>query len=450
MKFMSRPDLCACLGLALLVTLAGACSGGGAEAAAFGGYGGEGGSGYGGGDGGEGGGNFDPTLHAAAVATGSAHSCALVDGGRVMCWGDGARGQLGDGAASKDYKRAVPAFVQGISGATILRAGGDVTCVVVSGGAVHCWGEGAFGQLGNGVAKDGYFSAVPVMASGLSGVVDLSVTGTNACALSSDGAIRCWGRNASEAWLGFTSEDCGPYNVPTSDGPSKLISYPCEAKPRLVPGAKDAVGVVSGGAHNCLRAKGGGARCWGSDQFGQLGDGTYGPTAFQADPASVSGISDVQLLALGASHTCAIAGSQGGVRCWGDNASGQLGIGTKTLDSYKAKPVEIPSLDSVVDLSSSARTTCAARADGSVLCWGDTQAVLPVSSDKEVGLVPTRVPGLFSAQGVCTGGAHVCALLDDATVACWGSNDRGQLGTGGFGVSDFSLAPVALYVDQPD
>lgn len=450
MKFNRRLERRACLALALVVTLVGACKmgAGAGDVGAF--TGGAGGGGGEGGEGGIGGGGGDGTLLAGAVASGAAHSCALVDGGSVMCWGDGTRGQLGDGIASKGYRRAVPGFVQGISGATAIRAGGDTTCAILAGGAVACWGEGSFGQLGNSVAKDGYFSATPVMVSGLSGVVDLSISGTNACALSPDGAIHCWGRNAPETWLGFTSEDCGPYTVPSADGPSKLISYPCESTPRLVPGAKGAVSVTSGGAHNCLRTKEGEARCWGSDQFGQLGDGTFGPTAFQADPALVSGISDVQLLALGASHTCAIAGSQGGVRCWGDNAYGQLGIGTDALDSYKVKPVEVAALDGVIDLSSSTRTTCAARGDGSVLCWGDTSTVLPVSPDKNVALVPTKVPGLISAQAVRTGGAHACALLDDATVVCWGSNDRGQLGTGGFGVSDFSFSPVMLPVDEPD
>jgi alpha-tubulin suppressor-like RCC1 family protein len=427
------PSSLATLG-ALLLAAAG-CS----SAAGFAptGTGGEASGGAGGASGGV------ATLHATAIAVGAAHSCALLENGGVACWGDGARGQLGDGSSGTGAHRGLPAPISGLSGVTMLRAGGDTTCAVTGGGVV-CWGDGAFGQLGNGTAKDGYFSAVPVAVIGLSDVVDLAVSGPNACAALADGTVRCWGRNAPEDWLGFASMDCGPYAVTTGDNGPKLMSVPCESKPRQVPAAAGAVSVVSGGEHNCLTTLTGSARCWGADPFGQLGDGVSGPDAFHADPVEVASLAAVQRLALGSSHTCAIAGTERTVRCWGDNAYGQLGIGTDSLDSYQITPTKVAGLDGIADIHAAAHTTCAARADGTVACWGDTTTVLPVSPQKGgAALTPTDVPGVAGAVELRTGGAHVCALRADGTVICWGTNDRGQLGNGATGLADFSMEPVA-------
>jgi alpha-tubulin suppressor-like RCC1 family protein len=390
-------------------------------------------------------GTFEAPLVATAIAAGASHTCAIVDGGRVMCWGDGTRGQLGDGVSPKEHRSLVPQPVPGLVGATAIRAGGDTTCAIVGGG-VLCWGAGDFGQLGNGVAKDGYVSVKPVPVTGLSGVIDLSVTGTNACAALEDGSVWCWGRNAPEAWLGFTSPDCGPYTLENPDGPSKSVSYPCEAAPKVVPSAKLAKRVASGGAHNCLRTDEGSLRCWGSDQFGQLGVGTFGAGAYEADPVEVKGVMNVGGLALGASHTCVVEEPSGHVLCWGDNAYGQLGIGTDALDSYKVEPALVPSLDGVVDIASSAHATCAARADGTVACWGDTTHLLPGG----IALLPTVLPGLEGVTTVAAGGAHACALRTDGAVACWGNSDKGQLGTGRVGLDDFSFHAVTAPPEAPN
>lgn len=403
---------------------------------------GTGGSGgWGGGTGGGGGASLVPLLHAEAVAVGASHSCAILEDGRIACWGDGSRGQLGDGNSGKGWQRAAPGVIDGIEDAVAIRAGGDTTCAILGDGGVRCWGDGAFGQLGDGHAEDGYLSAVPVVVKDLAGVVDLAADGANACAVLSDGSVRCWGRNAADAWLGFESADCGPYAL--NPGDPTPTGVPCEATPREVPGLHDAVAVESGGGHNCVITKGGTARCWGADHFGQLGDGNSGPDAFHAAPVEVGNLADVQRLALGTSHTCAAAGPAATVLCWGDNAAGQLGIGTNALDSYKITPTDVTSLKSVVDLDAAGRTTCAVLADSTVSCWGDTATVLPVSPEKGgSALVPTPVPGVAGAVAVRTGGAHVCALMADATVTCWGLGDHGQLGTGVIGLAEFSMEPV--------
>lgn len=135
-----------------------------------------------------------------------------------------------------------------------------------------------------------------------------------------------------------------------------------------------------------------------------------------------------QDLSAGYRHTCAIdAGA--GVRCWGDNTHGQLGDGSRT---NRALPVRVKHLESgvVAVTASSYRQTCALRANGEVLCWGDA---IPGEGGYAQATVPSRVPGLGPGSGVTAitnGDAHGCALKSNGALLCWGWNEYGQVGIG--------------------
>ncbi len=249
MKYLPRASLVLALALA-------GCGGAGAdEASALGTTGAGGAPGTGGGTtAGAGGGPTLVPLQALAVAVGATHSCALLTDHTVACWGDGSIGQLGDGASGPGYHRAVAARVRGIEGASAIRAGVGSTCAVLE-GKVACWGDGTYGQLGDGMASEGYFQSTPVVVHELERVVDLSVRASVACAALPDGSARCWGRNGPLAWLGFTSSGCGPYPVQVGGAPS-LASEPCEKTPRGVPGVSEAGAVVTSGSHTCDIAQG--------------------------------------------------------------------------------------------------------------------------------------------------------------------------------------------------
>jgi alpha-tubulin suppressor-like RCC1 family protein len=397
-------------------------------------------------------------LQARAVAVGASHSCALLDGGGVACWGDGSRGQLGDGVAGHGYHRPFAVKVPGLSHVAVLRAGGDTTCVLLESGRVLCWGDGAHGQLGDGHAADDYFQAAPVAVEGLSGAistdplaspapgaVDLSVSPSGACAALSDGTVRCWGSNSAQGWLGFTSADCGPYSG-MENGAVVLLAQPCEKSPRWVPGVAGARRVVAGGEATCAVTMGGGVTCWGADTFGQLGDGFSGPGPHDPSPGPVFGVGKTSNLALGTSHTCAVSGDQGRLSCWGDNSFGQLGIGSTALDSNRSKPTPVPGVDAAFAVAAAADVTCVVLDDHTVQCWGHASYLLaPAATPAAAPDTPsaTLVPGVTEAVEVSISGSHACVLRENATVVCWGLNDQGQIGNGTMGLGDDSLLPVA-------
>ena len=181
--------------------------------------------------------------------------------------------------------------------------------------------------------------------------------------------------------------------------------------------------LVSGFYHSCEIVNGG-VRCWGRDNWGQLGDGS---TSSKAVPVKVPGLSGVTALALGEYHTCAL--SNGGVKCWGSGGSGQLGDGNGT-QSYT--PVDVTGLTSGVQAIAAGDNHTCALSNGAVLCWGDNyNDALGSGSDdltQPNSLVPLPVSGLTSGvQAIAAGGHSACALVS-GTVQCWGWNNHGQLG----------------------
>ena len=339
-----------------------------------------------------------PPSPAAQVATGADHTCALVAGGEVRCWGYNGSGQLGNGGFGSS---ATPVALSGLSGVTQLAAGYGHTCALVAGGEVRCWGDNASGQLGS---EGSSRSSTPVAVEGLSGVTKIAAGERHTCALVSGGEVRCWGDNGS-GQLG--SEGSSSSSVPVA-----------------VEGLSGVSQIATGEAHTCAVVAAGEVRCWGGNSTGQLGSGSFGDAS--SVPVAVTGLSGVTQIAVGASFTCVVA-ADGEVRCWGANWAGQLGNGGF---GSSATPVAVSGLSGVTRITAGSEHTCAVVAGGDVRCWGYNRFGQLGNGGFDSELSPVAVSGLSGVTQIDAGSSHSCVVVAGGEVRCWGHNHQGQLGNG--------------------
>jgi alpha-tubulin suppressor-like RCC1 family protein len=266
----------------------------------------------------------------------------------------------------------------------------------------------------------------------LSGHIDAG--NVHSCAIRPNGGVYCWGQG-SFGQLGYANtEYIGDDEAPSAAGPVDL-------------GGRGAVAVATGRVHSCALLDNGSVRCWGGNEFGELGYGNKQMVGDNETPASVApvdlgaGRSAVAITA-GYLHTCAIL-DNGSVRCWGAGLEGELGYGnTQSVGDNESPgsvaPVNLGAGRSAVAIAAGAYHTCAILDNGTVSCWGRNESgQLGYGNTNKVGdnetpgsMGPVNLGAGRTAVAIAAGEEHTCAILDNGTVRCWGVSNKGQLGYG--------------------
>lgn len=366
--------------------------------------------------------------------------CVVLDGGAVRCWGSGSLNQhglttavTGVGAVTRPEQHEP---VRLGARARAVAGGSNFGCALLETGQVRCWGTNMVGTLGQGNTTpypDKHPTDLPTVNLGAGRTARAIAAGTaTACAILDTGQVRCWGAN-----------DLGQLGQGDTSG--RATTTPGEIPAVNLGAGRTARAITLGDSHACALLDTGEVRCWGNNVFGELGQGNA-TTMLNKTPDAIPVVSlgrPARALSAGSHHTCAVLDT-GELRCWGQNADGQLGVGNKT------PTLAVPSSLSAVNLgvgrtaiSVSAGVnhgnTCAILDTGEVRCWGRN---VPASATKTPAELPSIGLGQ-PARALALANESSCAILANAEVRCWGEGGLGQLGQGNT-TDQAAPVPVAI------
>ncbi len=391
-----------------------------------------------------------------SLGVGIYHTCALLAEGAIKCWGSNGLGELGQGDMVRRGDDAGEMGVNllaidlgpGRTCKSIAAAIGR-TCALLDDGTVKCWGYNGLGELGQGDNRDrgdnpGEMGAnLPAIDLGAGRTAKaIALGGAHTCALLDNDTVKCWGYNGSGQLGQGDIRDRG-------DNPGEMGAN----LPAIDLGAgRTAKAIAVGGVHSCALLDNDTVKCWGSNVLGQLGQGD---TTRRGDDPGEMGANllavdlgagrTARAIAAKSAHTCALL-DDNTVKCWGSNGYGQLGQGD--VKDRGDNPGEMGANLAAIDLGASRTAksiavggehTCAVLDDNTMKCWGSNRVgQLGQGDDRDRGrnpgemgnMLPAIDLGTRTAQAIGAGAEHTCALLDNNTLKCWGYNGTAQLGQG--------------------
>ena len=307
-----------------------------------------------------------------------------------------------------------------------IESGSTHSCALDANGQAYCWGRNPMGELGDTTFTN---SSVPVAVIQAAGVTFTDITaGSNfTCAVDTTSQAWCWGNNG-DSRLGDSTTT--PRNAPVQVLPVGGVAL---------------VTVRSGGAHTCGLTSAGQAYCWGTNMYGQIGNGTTVSPFFPTAVSQPAGVTFTEIHAADR-YTCALD-TGGQAYCWGYGGDGAIGnnslIGPKVPTA-----VQQPAGVTFVAIDAQSTHTCGLTSGGQAYCWGRND--FGQLGDGTTTLSPKKTPVAVSHPAgvtfasISANGAFTCARTSAGQEYCWGANNRGQLGNG---TTTASNTPVA--VSQP-
>lgn len=352
------------------------------------------------------------------------YTCGLSPGGEAFCWGGNSGGFRDDPPPPESLppNSALPLRVPGEHRFIAITVGETPICAIDALAVAYCWGRNSAGSLG-----DGSYVAKRSPSTVLGGLRwrTLSAGVTHVCGITTNGTPYCWG-NQFRGALGNGE------------------MFGSSPEPAAVLGGLTFTTVTSGGASSCGLTSQGEAYCWGTNDYGKLGDG-HPPAPFleSASPSRVVGDHRFASLAVGGSHVCGVA-SDGRGYCWGWNRYGQLGNATTTDSS---SPVLVNGDLRWASLSSGLFHTCGLTVDGAAYCWGSNEEGQFGTGSTGTSSSPELIASAGTYVAITAGGRHTCGRTDSGTLFCWGDGDYGQLGDGVF-ADRLQPVQVGAYEDE--
>jgi len=405
-----------------------------------------------------------------AVACGWFHTLALKSDGTLWSWGYNSYGQLGRQSTSQNF--CIPVQIGTETNWNKIAAGWYHSVAIKTSGLLYSWGANDYGQLGKGDTQP---RSTPETVNGDTNWQLVEAGWAHTLAIKTDGTLWAWGNN-TYGQLGVSDE---------------VNSETMNKKPNRVGLENNWVAIAAGGQHSLgLRYDGtnGTLWSWGSNAYGQLGDGTKtshstpqqvgvatdwksmgagsshaagikldgslwlwgenfsgqlgdGSTVSKGTPGPIFPEKTWSIVALGTNHTLGIA-TDGTLWAWGANDTGQLGDGTTVS---RSEPVKIGNETDWETVSAGARHSAGIKTDGSLWTWGNNSCGQLGLGSTDNHLQPQRVGTGNNWKTVSAGERHTVAIKTDGSLWAWGANDNGQLGDGSY--LD-RLTPVRIGMDN--